>query len=62
MIREVIIKEMSDRKMRKSQLSDITGISRNQVGKFINGRSLGIDNLNKICDALNLRLTKHYSE
>lgn len=60
MIREVIQKEMTHRGIKKSNLSDSTGISRNQISGFFKGKSLSIPNIEKICDYLNLVLIKKF--
>lgn len=60
MIRENIKKEMDSLKMSQSELSDKSGVSKNQLSAFFRGKSLNIDNVNKICSALNLQLIKIY--
>ena len=60
MIRENIKKEMDSISMKQSKLSELSGVSKNQISAFFRGKSLNIDNINKICDVLNLQLVKIY--
>ena len=46
--------------MRKSELADKAGISRNQVGSFFKGKSLQIHNVDKLCKVLDLVLMKMF--
>lgn len=58
MLKESILKEISSRKLKQSDLHKQTGISKNQLSGFFKGKSLNIENLDKLCLALDLKLIK----
>jgi len=60
MLKETILKEVEQRNMKQIDLHKTTGISKNQLSGFFQGKSLNIDNLDKICETLNLKLVKTY--
>lgn len=60
MIREAILKEIEQRSLKQTELSEMSGVSKNQIHKFLHGKSLNIENVDKICMALSLDIIKIY--
>ena len=51
---EPLWKTLFDRKMSKSELAKVTGLSRTTINKMVSGKSVTLDVVDRICEALHV--------
>lgn len=49
-------KLLIDKNMSKTELANLTGLSKSTIAKLTNGRNVNTDVLNRICKALNCKI------
>lgn len=60
MLRDTIKEEIKRSGKTQKEISERTGITENQISKFLNGGEMVSKNIAKICEALDLELVKTF--